>query len=223
MRILVIEDDKDLCDLLEYQIKLHNWSADFCHDGLDADFYIEQNIYDVILLDRMLPGKDGLSILKDIRNKSIQTPVLLVTAMNTLTNRIEGLDAGADDYIMKPFEIEELFARIRAISRRNTTIINTNFLSFSDISVDMNMMQLTCKGKNCILSKRELDLLVFLINNKDRILTREMILNRVWGIDSYISDGNLDNFIFFLRKRLRSVDSHVTIKTVRSVGYHIVE
>lgn len=223
MRLLIIEDDIDLCNLLNYQLESQGWFADFCHDGLEALLYIERDVYDVILLDRMLPHKDGLTILKEMRATSVHTPVLLVTAMNTLTNRVEGLDAGADDYIIKPFEMDELLARIRAIARRNVTMNDSTILTFSDLSVDLSLMKLTCKGEECILSKRELDLLVFLIQNKNRILPRDTILDRVWGADSFVSDGNLDNFIFFLRKRIASVHSHVTIKTVRSVGYHIME
>lgn len=223
MRLLIIEDDIDLCNLLNYQIQTQGWFADFCHDGLEALLYIERDVYDVILLDRMLPHKDGLTILKEMRATSFHTPVLLVTAMNTLTNRVEGLDAGADDYIIKPFEMDELLARIRAIARRNVTMNDSTILTFSDLSVDLNLMKLICGEEECILSKRELDLLVFLIQNKNRILPRDTILDRVWGTDSFVSDGNLDNFIFFLRKRIASVHSHVTIKTVRSVGYHIME
>lgn len=223
MRLLIIEDDIDLCNLLNYQLESQGWFADFCHDGLEALLYIERDVYDVILLDRMLPHKDGLTILKEMRATSVHTPVLLVTAMNTLTNRVEGLDAGADDYIIKPFEMDELLARIRAIARRNVTMNDSTILTFSDLSVDLSLMKLTCKGEECILSKRELDLLVFLIQNKNRILPRDTILDRVWGADSFVSDGNLDNFIFFLRKRIASVHSHASIKTVRSVGYHIME
>lgn len=223
MRLLVIEDDIDLCKLLEYQINTKGWFSDFCHDGLEAMLYIERGVYDVILLDRMLPNKDGLCILKEMRNASLHTPVLLITAMNTLTNRVEGLDAGADDYLIKPFETEELFARIRAIARRNTNITDASILTFSDLSVDLNLMKLICNDKECILSKRELSLLVFLIHNKERIIPRDTILDRVWGADSFVTDGNLDNFIFFLRKRIASVHSHVTIKTIRSVGYHLIE
>lgn len=223
MRLLIIEDDIDLCNLLNYQLESQGWFADFCHDGLEALLYIERDVYDVILLDRMLPHKDGLTILKEMRATSVHTPVLLVTAMNTLTNRVEGLDAGADDYIIKPFEMDELLARIRAIARRNVTMNDSTILTFSDLSVDLSLMKLICKEEECILYKRELDLLVFLIQNKNRILPRDTILDRVWGADSFVSDGNLDNFIFFLRKRIASVHSHVTIKTVRSVGYHIME
>lgn len=223
MRILIIEDDLDLCSLLEYQLNMQGWFADFCHDGSEALLYIERNVYDAILLDRMLPNKDGLTILKEMRKQNNSTPVLLVTAMNTLTNRVEGLDAGADDYLIKPFEIDELFARIRAIARRNIEFHDNATLTFSDLTVDFQLMKLICNKEECILSKRELDLLVFLIHNKGRILSRDTILSRVWGVDSFVSDGNLDNFIFFLRKRIASVHSHVTIKTVRSVGYHIVE
>lgn len=223
MRILVIEDDKELCAILEYQLKNNGMEVDFCHDGEDAMFYVMKQTYDIIVLDRMLPGMDGLTILAKLRKEKITTPVIMVTAMDALKNRIEGLDTGADDYLAKPFEIEELLARIRALARRPTKIENTDILSFSDFCLDGGKMQLIRDGESCGLSKREYDLLSFFIKNKGQILTREILLTRVWGADSFVTDGNLDNFIHFIRKRLKSVHSQATIKTVRSVGYQLEE
>lgn len=223
MRILVIEDDKELCNILEYQLKKHGMEVDFCHDGEDASFYTEKQSFDIIVLDRMLPGIDGITILKNIRKRNIATPVIMVTALGELKNRIEGLDTGADDYLTKPFEIEELLARIRALARRPVTIENLNSHSFSDFILDVGKMQLICGDEFCSLSKRECDLLSFFMKNKGQILTRDMILTRVWGADSFVTDSNLDNFICFLRKRLRSIHSHACIKTIRSVGYQLEE
>jgi DNA-binding response OmpR family regulator len=223
VHLLIIEDDKDLCSILEYQFKKNNIEADFCHHGEDALFYAEKQIYDIIVLDRMLPGTDGLTLLDKLRKNKITTPVIMVTAMDTLRNRIEGLDTGADDYLTKPFDMEELLARIRALARRPARIENLEQLYFSDFCLDAGTMQLIRNSESCGLSKREGDLLAFLIKNKGQILTREMLLTRVWGADSFVTDGNLDNFICFLRKRLKSVHSHASIKTVRSVGYQLEE
>lgn len=223
IRILMIEDDKELCDILQIEMVKNQFLVDFCHDGEDTDFYINSNAYDVIILDRMLPGKDGISILREIRSNSNSTPVIMLTAMNTLHNRIEGLDQGADDYLTKPFEIEELFARIRALARRATKLENTNILIFGDITLDTTNLCIEHNGESCNLSKRESDLLAFFIRNKGATLERELLLMRVWGADSFVTDGNLDNFIHFLRKRLKSVHSQVTLKTVRGVGYRLEE
>jgi Response regulators consisting of a CheY-like receiver domain and a winged-helix DNA-binding domain len=223
MRILIIEDDRDLCSIIEYQLKKNGMEADFCYDGEDALFYGTKQTYDIIILDRMLPGMDGLTILKKLRNKKIATPVIMVTAMAELKNRIEGLDTGADDYLTKPFEVEELLARIRALARRPIQIEFTNDLFFSDFCLKEATVELICEDHHCNLSKRESDLLAFFIHNKGQILTRELLLSRVWGNDSFVTDGNLDNFIYFLRKRLRTVHSHATIKTIRSIGYQLEE
>ncbi len=223
MRILLIEDDKDLCELVSKQLDNKGFTTDICNDGEDALFYAKQQAYDVIILDRMLPGKDGLSIMDEIRHNTIITPVIMVTAMDTVKNRIEGLDAGADDYLVKPFAMEELFARIRALVRRPAAIVHNDLLSFSNIILDVNENMLKSDTTSCILSKRETDLLAFLIINKEQTLTRETLLSRVWGVDSYVTDGNLDNFIFFLRKSLNTVKSKATIKTIRSVGYRLEE
>jgi DNA-binding response OmpR family regulator len=223
MRILVIEDDKELCSILDYQLKKNDMEADFCFDGEDALFYVTKQAYDVIVLDRMLPGMDGIDILLKIRREKIATPVIMVTALDDLKNRIEGLDTGADDYLAKPFEMEELLARIRALARRPARIENRNEYAFSDFHLDEGKMQLIREEEICGLSKRESDLLAFFIKNKGQILTREMILSRVWGADSFVTDSNLDNFIFFLRKRLKSIHSKANIKTIRSVGYKLEE
>lgn len=223
MYLLIVEDDKKLCSILEYQLNKNKIEADFCHDGADAMFYIEKQSYDIIILDRMLPGMDGITILKRLRGKQIKTPVLMLTAMGTLQNRIEGLDTGADDYLIKPFDMEELLARIRALARRPVQLESLERLCFSDFCLDTAKLMLSGENGSCNISKRECDLLTFFIKNKGQVLTRETLLTRVWGADSFVTDGNLDNFICFLRKRLKSIHSRTTIKTIRSVGYLLEE
>lgn len=221
MNILIIEDDNDLCCIMKTELQKNNFKVDICNDGDDSLFYTNSQTYDIIILDRMLPNKDGIEILNEMRKNNICTPVIMVTAMDTIQNKIEGLDSGADDYLVKPFVMEELFARIRALTRRPSQIINNDTLSFSNISLNINQNILESDSAICTISKRESDLLAFFIKNKSQVLTREMILTRVWGADSEVTDSNLDNFICFLRKRLKTVKSKASLKTVRGVGYRL--
>lgn len=221
MNILIIEDDKDLCCIMKTELQKNNFKVDICNDGDDAFFYTNSQTYDIIILDRMLPNKDGIEILNQMRKNNICTPVIMVTAMDTIQNKIEGLDSGADDYLVKPFVMEELFARIRALTRRPSQIINNSNLSFSNICLNINQNILESDSTSCTISKRESDLLAFFIKNKSQVLTREMILTRVWGADSDVTDSNLDNFICFLRKRLKTVKSKASLKTIRGVGYRL--
>lgn len=221
MRILIIEDDVKLCEILQLRLKEIDYYTDICNHGDDAAFYIKKQAYDVIVLDRMLPGKDGLYVLKYIRNLGLTTPVIMVTAMNQLENRVEGLDCGADDYLSKPFEMDELMARIRALGRRTAALQTRNSFTFSDLTLNLDLMEIQTEQESCSVSKREAELLSLLMRNSERILTRELLLDRVWGVDTIIMDSNLDNFISFLRKRLKQVQSKVVIKTVRGVGYKL--
>jgi DNA-binding response OmpR family regulator len=221
MRILIIEDDQKLCRVLELRLKENDFYADICNHGGDAEFYIKKQVYDVIVLDRMLPGRDGLNLLKYIRSLNITTPVIMVTAMSQLENRVEGLDCGADDYLSKPFEMDELIARIRALGRRTSILRTTNLLEFSDLILNLDLMELQTAQRNCAISKREAELLSMFMRNSNRILARELLLDRVWGANTAIMDSNLDNFICFLRKRLKFVHSSIQIKTVRGVGYKL--
>lgn len=223
MRILLIEDDEDLCSFITFQLREAGYVADICNSGADAFFYIEKQIYNLIILDRMLPGTDGLTLLKEMRTKKITTPVIMVTAMSAVTDRIDGLDAGADDYLIKPFVPEELFARIRALVRRPPVIETEECLEFQDLELNLMRKTLRCREKSLELTRKEMDLLEYFIRNKNQTLTREMLLNRVWGPDSFVEEGNLDNYIYFLRRRLKNIGSQVSVKTIRSIGYCMPE
>lgn len=223
MRILLVEDDLELCGLMEFWLEQKGYSADICQNSQDACYLLERQVYDVVILDRMLPGMNGIEILKRMRKKGIGTPVIMVTALGTVEDRIDGLDAGADDYLVKPFAPEELFARIRALERRPVRMELKRELAFGDVVLNLSDRGLRKEGKTVELSKKEMDLLEFLIRNKGQILTRELLLNRVWGMNSAVEDGNLDNYIYFLRRRLKQVGSKVNIRTVRSVGYSLEE
>lgn len=223
IRILLVEDDLELCRLMEFQLKQEGYLTESCHDGQDALLYLRLQAYDLVILDRMLPGMDGIQILRHIRKDKIATPVIMLTALGKLEDKIDGLDAGADDYIVKPFAAEELFARIRALERRPALLRLNKEVAFRDITLDLSSRTLRREGKAVELSKKEMDLLECFIRNKGQTLTRELLLNRVWGPESSVEDGNLDNYIYFLRRRLRQVGSQVAIRTVRSVGYCLEE
>lgn len=221
MHILIIEDDKDLCDALKLQLTARNHTADCCHTGSEALYYACSGAYDLILLDRMLPEIDGLSILRAIRKNHLTVPVILTTALDTVNDRIDGLDCGADDYLVKPYEIEELMARIRALSRRPQIFLEHDSLSYADIQFAPDSRILSCRGKEVQLSKREALLLEFFLRNPEKTLAREQIFSRVWGPDGTVEDGNLDTYIYFLRKHLRSLESQTVISTVHGLGYRM--
>ncbi len=223
MRILLAEDDEKLNETLVYGLTQAGFIVDACFDGEDALFYGEQNIYDIILLDRMLPCMEGTDVLASLREKGIATPVILITALGTLSDKVEGLDLGADDYLVKPFALEELLARIRCVSRRPRRLVDEETRTFSDIVWLPAENRLTGPAGNCTLSKREATLLEAFLKSGGTTLSRNHLLLKVWGPDSDVEEGNLDNYIHFLRRRLKTVGSRLSLKTVRGVGYTLTE
>lgn len=223
MRILLVEDDLELCRLMRFWLEQKGYSADICQDGQDALYYLKNQVYNAVILDRMLPGMNGIQLLQMMRTQGNNTPVIMVTALGTVEDKVDGLDAGADDYLVKPFVPEELFARIRALERRPVQMDLNRKLAFGDVVLDLSNRILHKGEKKVELSKKEMELLEIFIRNKGQTLTRELLLNRVWGMDGAVEDGNLDNYIYFLRRRLKQVESCVIIKTVRSVGYFLEE
>ncbi|HIR27517.1 MAG TPA: response regulator transcription factor [Candidatus Choladousia intestinigallinarum] len=221
MKLLLIEDDLALCRSLKPQLEREGFTVDLCHDGEEGLFYIREQAHDLVLLDRMLPGMDGLSLLKQIRKENLQVPVIFLTALGGLDDRITGLDCGADDYIMKPFAFGELMARIRCIFRRPPGLTDMSSLSYGDLTLQTGQSLLSCGQKSCSLSPREGELLGIFLRNPEQILPRSTLLARVWGPDAEVEDGNLDNYIHFLRRRLKSLRSSLELKTVRGVGYRL--
>lgn len=221
MRILLVEDDEKLNQSLAYQLEKAGFSVDTCVNGEEALYYIEQNIHDLILLDRLLPFIDGMEVLRKMRTMQNQTPVILITALGTLDDKVSGLDLGADDYLVKPFAFEELLARIRCISRRPRNMAPAEQLSFGDISYHLNSSTLSGTGGSCTISKREGALLEAFLRNPGQTLSRSLLLTKVWGMDSDVEEGNLDNYIHFLRRRLKAVGSQNCIQTIRGIGYRM--
>lgn len=219
MRILLIEDNKPLCQNITRQLKKEGYDIDYCYDGLDGLEYLKYQAYDLVLLDRMLPSIDGISLLKKMRNQGYHIPVIIITALGDIDDKIIGLDAGADDYITKPFVMKELHARIRALRRRPVQWESLDFLQHGDLSFNQTTQILTGPSDTLSLSKRESRLIELFLQNPNRLLPRELIFSRVWGPDTLVDNSNLDNYIRFLRRRLNNVGSIQKIKTVRSVGY----
>lgn len=223
MRVLLVEDDEALCEAVRFALERDGMTVDACNDGDDGLRWMNERAHDLVLLDRMLPVMDGVTVLQKARAAGVATPVLMLTALGGVHQRVEGLDAGADDYLVKPFAVEELLARIRAMNRRPRQWEDSPALTFGDICFDITKKTLCGAHTECSLSKREADLLEILLKNPAQTLPRGVLLSRVWGPDAGVEDGNLDNYIHFLRRRLKTVGSGLQIKTVRGVGYRLEE
>lgn len=221
MRILIIEDDESLCKGLSYHLKNAGYIVDYYTDGLDGLYFAMQATYDLILLDRMLPSLDGISLLNKLRQNNILTPVILVTALSQLNDKIDGFDAGADDYISKPFDIEELLVRVRAVLRRSDQIIQMDTLQYADVTLNLSTLLLTGPTHSYELSKREGTLTELFLRSPNVTIPRNLIFSKVWGPDAPVEEGNLDNYIHFLRRRLHTVGSILQLKTSRGIGYRL--
>ena len=191
MRILFIEDEKKITDALKELCRIQNIDCDVANDGEEGLLFALNPIYDVIVLDIMLPGKNGLEILKDVRDHDITTPILLLTAKGTVDDKVKGLDLGADDYLVKPFSAKELFARIRALSRRPDNEIKGECIDFEDVSFNTKKNTLITKSNEYKLSVKESKILEMLIKRPNQVFTREQILDRVWGFDKEVNENNI--------------------------------
>lgn len=221
MRILLVEDDTSLTELLLYGLEEEGFSVDICHDGYEGLLLALQNVHDIILLDRMLPNLPGEKILKRMRQDGVNTPVIFITALGDSMEKINGLDLGADDYLVKPFDIGELLARIRSVMRRTLSLSSHLLLQFGDISFSERESKLIYKDKGYILPRREGELFAYFLRNPDQVLTRLQIIGNVWGPEAEIEDGNLDNYIYLLRKRLKNLHAELEIVTVHRQGYRL--
>ena len=223
MRILLVEDEKRLSEALVYVLKKNNYAVDVAFDGLTGEEMAEADIYDLIILDRMLPGKDGVEILKALRTSGLKTPVIFLTAKDSISDRVIGLDAGADDYLIKPFSTEELLARVRALSRRQLDVVKSNYIQFASTVFDPLKGEVKFDGDTIQLSAKESQLLELLMKNKNQVMTREVILDRVWGMDSEVDVNSIELYVYYLRKKLKNNKCNIAIKTIRGVGYAVEE
>ena len=222
MQLLLIEDDRALCEFLVPLLRTHGHSVTAAHTGPDGLAALREGAFDGVILDRMLPGLDGLTLLHTLRAEGFALPVLMLTALGAPGDKVEGLDAGADDYLAKPFDASELLARLRALARGRSGGYGA-VGRCGDAALDTGARVLTGPKGRCEVSGREAALLAFLFRNAGQVLPRALLLDRVWGADSEVEEGNLNNYIFFARRRLQQVGSRVQIQTVRGLGYRAGE
>lgn len=222
MRVLIVEDERRLAQTLADLMEAHNYGADIAYDGEEGLDNALSGIYDVILLDVMLPKRSGYEIVHALRKEGDKTPVLMLTARTEVEDRINGLDSGADYYLTKPFDSNELLACIRAITRRNTDAVD-NALAFGDLRLELDTCRLSCGERSVRLSKKEFSMMEKLMANSGKVVTKEQLLLSVWGYESDAEDNNVEVYISFLRKKLKHLKSFVSIKTLRMVGYTLQE
>lgn len=220
MNLLIVEDEVRLADALGEIMREQKYMADVVYNGTDGLYYAQNNSYDVIILDVMLPGMNGFDLVHKLRSSHIATPVLMLTAKDDIHDKITGLDSGADDYMTKPFIPEELLARIRALTRRQGDVILEE-QQFLDLTLHLSACDLSCGSKSIHLSYKEFEILKLLMTNPKSILSKELLISKVWGNDSDAEDNNVEAYISFLRKKLAFLGSCVTISTLRKFGYRL--
>lgn len=218
MQILIVEDETRLANALAQILIEQKYMADVAYNGSDGLDYALSGIYDAIILDVMLPGMNGYEFAQRLRQEKIETPILMLTAKDAISDKVTGLDSGADDYMTKPFAPEELLARVRALTRRHGEVI-LDEISFEDLSLNLSNTDLKCGVKSVHLNFKEFEILKLLMSNARVAVTKETIITKVWGYDSDAEDNNVEAYISFLRKKLHFLKSKVSITAIRKVGY----
>ena len=223
MNILIIENEETLADVIKASLENNNYQVEIECNGEEGYYKALNDTYDLIILDVMLPDMDGFTILKKLREDKINTKIIMLTAKSTLDDKLEGLENGANDYITKPFHIEELIARVNIQLKGSSSKSNKDILSYKDIELNLKTSYLSCINNNnkVLLVNKELLLLEYLIVNKDLILSKNQIYNKIWGLDSEIESNNLEVYLSFIRKKLKAIDSEVNIKSLRNMGYKL--
>ncbi len=221
MKILVVEDDHNVMDIIIEALREEDYTVEGCDNGADAVSFATTYSYDLIVLDRMLPSKNGIQVMKELQQKGVKSPILMVTAMDGLNDKITGLDAGADDYLIKPFDMKELLARTRALLRRPRETQTAGSCCTFGVSLNLASGFLTFENNAVTLSKKEIHLMEYFLLHPNITLGRERIISRVWGSDADITDGNLDNYIYFIRRRLKTLKAPIVISTVYGMGYRL--
>lgn len=220
MRALVAEDEKDLNKVISKRLSSAGYSVDSCYDGAEAQAFLELGVFDVAILDIMMPIQSGLEVVQNIRQKRITTPVLLLTAKDTVQDIVHGLDLGADDYLVKPFSFEELLARIRVMTRKSAGL-RRNLLVVADLVLDIGNRTATRAGKELRLSAKEFEILEYLMRNQGVVLTRKQIEDHAWSFDYAGGTNVVDVYIRYLRKKIDEGHTVKLIQTVRGIGYTI--
>lgn len=223
MRVLLVEDEQRLATALAYVLNKRNIITDVAYDGVTGEEMAKHSIYDVIVLDRMLPGKEGVEILKSLRRKRIHTPVIFLTAKDEVASRVEGLDAGADDYLIKPFATDEFVSRVRALGRRCESRYIEEKMQIASLLFDPLQCEAVYSDKKVKFTLKEAQLLAYLLRNRGQVLSKEQIMDRVWGYDSEVEPNSVELYVYYLRKKLLPEECGVVIQTVRGVGYCLKE
>jgi len=219
MKILLVEDEIYIAKAIEQLLKKNHFSVDVAHDGeygLDCGL---TDIYDLIILDILMPKMNGIEVLKALRENGITTPVLLLTAKDQPRDKVSGLDSGADDYLAKPFDNEELLARLRALGRRKEVLLLDGLLTYEDVTLNPHTLSISCKNNTVKLSLKESQLLEMLIQNKNIPLSKERMIEKIWGYDSDAEHSNVEYHISLLRKKLAKAETGIAIQMIRNVGY----
>lgn len=220
MKILVVDDEVKLADALGELLRRNKFIVDVVYDGADGYYYAKNGDYDVVVLDVMMPQMDGYEVAQKLRQNKCSVPILMLTAKDEVASRVKGLDCGADDYLTKPFATEELLARIRALTRRQSELVYDE-LTFADIKLNTSNFTLSCGDKVVSLGAKEYEILRFLMTNSTQVISKDIIISKIWGLDSDITENNVEAYMSFLRKKLFYVGSKVTISTKRLLGYYL--
>lgn len=222
MRILLVEDEKKLSEALSDILKRNGYEVVAVYDGRDGLDYALTNIYDIIVLDVLMPLMNGFEVLEKIRKAKITTPVLMLTALSEVSDKVTGLDKGADDYLAKPFSSVELLARIRALTRRRGDYSSDNRLNYGNVTLNLSAYSITSQNMSVNLSNKEFEILRFFFERPTFVAGKEELINKVWGYDSDFESNNLEAYISFMRKKLLHVKANFTIESVRGVGYKLI-
>ena len=221
MKILIIEDEYSLADAIRETLEKEHFDVMIAPNGQSGEEEALTNLYDLILLDIMLPKKNGFEVLKTLQKEKIKTPVIILTAKSEIYDKLNGLENGAQDYITKPFHMKELVARVKIILKRSINIEDTNVLSFGDLTLNLSLGKLFCNKKEVLINGKELNLMEMLLINKEQIVEKETMTDKIWGYDNDAEYNNVEVYISFLRKKLNLLKSKVKIVTVRGIGYKL--
>ena len=220
MNILVVEDERNLADAIVRIVSDAGFNCEAVYDGNAGLNSAESGLYDAVIMDVMLPGMDGIQIVRELRHQGNSIPVLMLTARTSTSDKVAGLDAGADDYMTKPFEAPELLARLRALTRRRGDVL-IDEIKFADIRLDLNTHDLSCGEKSVHLSGKEFEVLSILMGSSSRVVSKQDLLTRVWGTDGEASENSVEAYVSFIRKKLTHIGSKVQVTTLRMLGYRL--
>ena len=221
MKILIVEDEEALADAICESLEKEHLNVTIVSDGMMGEDEALTGLYDLILLDIMLPKKNGFEILKTLKEEKIKTPIIILTAKSEMDDKLNGLENGADDYITKPFHMKELIARVKIILRRISNIEDTNTLTYCDLTLDLSTGKLKCNNNEVAINGKELNLIEILLINKEQIVSKEVLTDKIWGYDSDAEYNSVEVYVSFLRKKIDLLKSRVKISTVRGIGYKL--